>query len=85
MICGLIHEPGVQTSPCQKPAGHQEPWWTRPVGLPTLKSKTLMWWRRTRKVRKAARQSERDRRALIAEIQELAYLWDGPGSEGRCV
>lgn len=26
-----------------------------------------------------------DRDQLVREIAELAYFWDGPGSEGRCV
>lgn len=35
--------------------------------------------------KKARERAAWERSRLIAEIQELALLWDGPGSEGRCV
>ena len=46
----------------------------------------LLRWRAGAPAFKLARERAAwERSRIIAEIQELALLWDGPGSEGRCV
>ncbi len=35
--------------------------------------------------RRGAQLAELERRRYVLELAELAFWWDGPGSEGRCV